>query len=229
MTFFPKADMERSSPDDALPRLPRRRVLQWFAAMAAASGTGQRNSFAQGAAPGAKGYGTDPNLVTPHTPGDVWPLTLSAPEKKAATALADVVLPADELGPAASALRVPDLVDEWVSAPYPQQREDREVIVPGLKWIDEVSQRRHQKPFADLKIEEQRAICDDLCQPDQTDPGLRKAAAFFHLFTGICLGAYYATPEGWKAIGYVGNLPTITFEGPPQEVLDRLGLEQTVK
>jgi hypothetical protein len=40
--------------------------------------------------------------------------------------------------------------------------------------------------------------------------------------------AYYAKPEGGKAIGYVGNVPTPTFDGPPKEVLDILGVEETV-
>ena len=43
------------------------------------------------------------------------------------------------------------------------------------------------------------------------------------------MGAYYGTPKGWKAIGYVGNMPLPALDGPPQEVLDKLGLEQTVK
>ena len=43
------------------------------------------------------------------------------------------------------------------------------------------------------------------------------------------LGAYYATPQGWEAIGYVGNIPLTSFDGPPPEVLKQLGVEQTVK
>ena len=42
------------------------------------------------------------------------------------------------------------------------------------------------------------------------------------------MGAYYSTQEGWKAIGYIGNVPTATFDGPSQEVLDKLGVTQTV-
>ena len=198
--------------------------------MAAAGENLPLQGFAQTGAPvAAKGYGTDPDLTKFYAPGDVWPLTFSDTERKAVTALADIILPADDFGPAASSLRVPDFVDEWVSAPYPEQQKDREVILPGLAWIDEESRSRFQKPFADVSEPQQKAICDDLGQPEQKDPQLKKGAAFFARFTGLCLGAYYATPEGWQAIGYVGNTPTGVFEGPPQEVLDQLGLEQTVK
>ena len=52
---------------------------------------------------------------------------------------------------------------------------------------------------------------------------------FFYDFTGLFMGAYYGTPKSWKAIGYPGNVPLPAFDVPPQEVLDKLGLEQTVK
>ncbi len=210
-------------------RLPRRTVLQWFAAAAAAGEASALQGFAQSAAPATTGYGTDPNMAKIYNPGDVWPLTFSKAEKNAAVALADVILPADDLGPAASTVRVPDYLDEWISAPYPKQQKDREAVLPGLKWIDEESNSRFQKSFADLSLTEQQTICDDLCREKQPDPEWRKAAAFFHSFSTICIGAYFGTPEGWKAIGYVGNTPSGIFTGPPQEVLDELGLEQTVK
>ncbi|MGC6466525.1 MAG: gluconate 2-dehydrogenase subunit 3 family protein [Akkermansiaceae bacterium] len=206
-------------------RLSRRHVLQWIAAAAATEGIALPG-FAQEVKPATKGYGTDPDLVKIYQPGDVWPLILSPKEKKAATALADIILPADDLGPAASEVRVPDYVDEWISAPYPRQVGDRGVVVPGLKWLDAESQKRFQKDFAALTEEQQKAICDDLCEPK---PGMEKAAHFFHVFSTIASGAYFSTQPGWKAIGYVGNMPSINFDGPPKEVLDKLGLEQTVE
>jgi len=58
----------------------------------------------------AKGYGSDPQLNKFYTPGDAWPLTLSKPQRAAAIALADVLLPADDLGPAPTQVRVIDFV-----------------------------------------------------------------------------------------------------------------------
>ncbi|RYD65311.1 MAG: gluconate 2-dehydrogenase subunit 3 family protein [Verrucomicrobiaceae bacterium] len=183
----------------------------------------------QSAPPMAKGYGSDPDLTKLYKPGDVWPLTLSEKERKAAIALADVIFPADDLGPAASTLRVADYIDEWVSAPYPAQQKDRPVILEGLGGLDAQAQKRFTKDFADLNIEQQSAICDDICWPADAKPEFRKAAQFFVLFRSLAAGAYYGTPEGWKALGYVGNVALATFDGPPPEVLERLGLEQTVK
>ena len=119
-------------------RIPRRRVLQWFAAVAAAEGTTLPSALAQTAPqPAATGYGYDPKLNKSYERGEVWPLTLTDVEKKAAIALADVIFPKDQYGPAASEVRVVDFIDEWVSAPYPRQQNERKVIIPGLKKLDE--------------------------------------------------------------------------------------------
>ncbi len=52
----------------------------------------------------------------------------------------------------------------------------------------------------------------------------KKGFDFFKLFRDRAAGGCYSTPEGWKAIGYVGNLPMAEFPGPPPEVLKHLGL-----
>lgn len=214
--------------NESLPRLSRREVLKWFAAAAAATQAGPFMAFAQSAAPAAKGYGTDPNLTRMHNRGDIWPLTLSSSQRKTVSALADVILPEDALGPAASALRVPDFIDEWVSAPYERQQKDRGTVLAGLEWIDQEARRRFKKGFATLSANQQQAICDDLCLAEQPNDERKKAAAFFRTFTSLSMSAYYGTPQGWKAVGYVGNVPSLTFDGPPQAVLDQLGIEQTV-
>jgi len=209
--------------------MPRRQLLQWFAAVAAADVALPGVIAREPGAAAATGYGTDPLLATAYSPGEVWPLTLSKSERNVTESLADVILPADDLGPSASELNLADFIDEWISAPYPKQVSDRKVILPGLKWLDEESHSRFQKGFAELIPEQQTQICDDICAETPKTPELAKAAGFFQRFSNIATGAYYSTPQGWAAIGYVGNVASGTFLGPPQEVLDQLGLEQTVK
>lgn len=181
--------------------------------------------------PGANppgGYGTDPNLTKIYKPGDVWPLTFDAAQRTAAKALADTILPADAHGPAASTVGVVEMIDEWVSAPYPSQKGDRPVILDGLAWIDAEANKRFGKAFAGLDQAQRHAICDDVCHPPAAKKEFGKAASFFARFRGLCAGAYYATPEGWKAIGYEGNVALDKFDGPPAEVLAKLGVTQTV-
>lgn len=214
---------------EELPRLSRRRMLQFFAGAGAMFAAGEGILAGAEVAVAAEGYGTDPELNKIYSPGDVWPLTMTAKQKQAATALADVILPADDLGPAASEVRVSDYIDEWVSAPYPSQQGIRPRILDGLGWLDEESEKRFGKEFEGLEDKQKTAICDDVCDQAKAKPEFKKAASFFHNFRNLAMGAYYSTPEGWKAIGYVGNTPLLTFDGPPPEVLKKLGIEQTVK
>lgn len=207
-------------------RLPRRKVLQWFAAAAVTAPLGaSMNALGQSQPePAAKGYGTDPSLVKFYEPGDVWPLTFTEEQHKVVSALADIIFPEDDLGPAASAVRVPDYIDEWVSAPYPNQQRDRGVVMPGLAKFEETAKAKYQKSFADLDPGQRDEFCQSIVSADQ-----HPLAGFFHKFTMIASGAYYSTTEGWEAIGYIGNVASGIFFGPPQEVLDKVGVEQTVK
>ena len=89
-------------------RLSRRDVLQWLAASVAAARLPLQGAPAEAAlllAP-VGGYGTDPKVAAIYNPGDFWPLTLDTNQLQTASSLADWIFPEDELGPAASALRV---------------------------------------------------------------------------------------------------------------------------
>ena len=210
-------------------RLDRRQVLKWFAAVATATQLDDLGLAAGPKVPASKGYGTDPDLMKIYKPGDFWPLTFTAEQRQTVTALADVMFPEDHLGPAASTLRVPDYIDEWVSAPYPVQQKDREALVPGLAWLEDESQKRFNGNFASLTIEQKHAICDDICGATPVKPAFKKGASFFTKFRSLAASAYYGTDAGWKALGYVGNISLPSFDGPPPEVLAMVGVEQTVK
>ena len=207
-------------------RLDRRQVLKWFATAAAST---QLRELGFAAVPVTKGYGTDPDLMKIYKPGDFWPLTFTAVQRKTVTALADVMFPEDHLGPAASTLRVPDYIDEWISAPYPVQQKDRDALLPGLQWLEDESRKRFQADFASLSETQKHAICDDICGAPPVKAEFKKASTFFSKFRSLAASAYYGTEAGWKALGYVGNISLPSFDGPPPEVLAMLGVEQTVK
>lgn len=223
--------------------LSRRDAIQWVLAAVAAS-YAPEHLFAQATPPQdirqhqanqqpnptGKGYGLDPDLVSKiYKPGVAWPLTMTADQKKTATALADVILPKDQYGPAASEVGVVAMIDEWVSAPYPQQQGDKGVILEGLAWLEADAKQRFGKAFSELDAGQHHEICDDICYARTAKQQFKKPAAFFARFRSLAASAYYATPPGWEAIGYVGNVALPKFDGPPPEVLAKLGLEQTVK
>ena len=206
---------------DNFSRIDRRVAIQWMLSAVATVAVRDPQAWAAEAPITAKGYGSDPSMVKIYQPGDVWPLTFTDSQRHAARALCDVIIPSDDASPSASAVGVPDFIDEWISSPYPAQAGDRRIILDGLKWIDEEAQRRFQRSFADLSLEQQTAICDDLASAKPED---KRPASFFKRFRDLTAGGYYTTPEGMKAIGYVGNVPSATFAGPPVEALKHVGL-----
>ena len=214
--------------------LDRRTTLKWMFAAAATAPSLQvslaaydsphTTDMARALAAGQKGYGTDPNLVAEWKPGGPWPLTLTEQGRQTAKALADLIIPADEHSPAASAVGVVDFIDEWISAPYPGQQADRAIVLPGLAWIEEESRKRFGKAFAAVSDTQRAAIADDICSPAKAKPEHATAAKFFARFRDLTAGGFYTTPAGMKDIGYTGNVPLEKFDGPPAEALKKAGL-----
>jgi hypothetical protein len=209
-------------------RISRRTAIQWMFRAAAVVAVSNRISF--GAVPMnrvkvATGYGRDPDLTRGYAPGDFWPLTFTGAERRTVTALCDVIIPADEKSPSASAVGVPDFIDEWISAPYPGHDTDRILVVEGLAWVDAESRRRYQNDFADLTPRQQTALCDEMCHPARRNwESMKKGAEFFARFRDLTGDGFYTTPEGMKDLGYMGNQPLASYDGPPPEVLKQLGL-----
>ena len=199
--------------------LSRREAVQRMLVAAAALQVLGMESYGVQGLP--KTIGTDPKLHEKIIP---WDRLLTEAEMKIVTVLGDAIIPADDQSPAASAVGVPDFINEWVSAPYPTQVEDREQLRVGFVWLDQESQKRFGKNFADLAEPQITAICDDICSPGQAKPEFKKAASFFAKMRNLVAGGFYSTPEGMKDIGYVGNIPMVEFPGPPPEVLKHLGL-----
>jgi len=78
-----------------------------------------RQPSARAAGVDPNGYGSDPDLSKNYRPGEPWPLTLTAEQRRLSGIVSDLIIPADDRSPSASAMGVVDFIDEWVSAPYP--------------------------------------------------------------------------------------------------------------
>jgi len=206
------------------PRMDRRAAIKWMMTAAAGLSLTRLRALAGTGTAAARGYGTDPNLVKPYGPGELWPLTFTDGQRRTAAALCNAIIPEDEHSPGAASLGVQDFIDEWISAPYPEQGRDRPVILKGLQWLESESTRRFGQGFAELTGPQQAAICDDICHEPSAKAEFRKAARFFTRFRDLAAGGFYTTPEGTRDLGYVGNIPTATFEGPPLEALKKAGL-----
>ena len=204
--------------------MDRRTTIKWVLAASAAWPLLGKPAGRAEPALTVRGYGTDPDLLAVYRPGELWPLTLTAPQRRLAGILADVIIPADDHSPAASAVGVVDFIDEWVSAPYPVNQLDRPVVLDGFSWLDAEAARRFGKGFAELDTTEQNGICDDICDELRAVVVRRDAARFFALYRDLTAGGFYSTPVGRKDLGYIGNVPLARFDGPPPALLKKLNL-----
>ena len=161
------------------------------------------------------GYGSDPSLLKPEVP---WPLTLTENQRATLRIAADLMLPADDRSPSGSALNLDAFIDEWVSAPYPDQQRDRRLVLSGLAWLDAESNMRFGRGFAAANDSERRAIFDSIAFRAKVQPGYGRPAIFFARLRGLMLGGFFSRPEGMKDIGYIGNTPmTGAYAGPSDE------------
>jgi hypothetical protein len=211
-------------------RIDRRTTIKWMLAATATLPVMPRRALSEAAdctsahlIP-AGGYGTDPDLARIYAPGDFWPLTFTAEQRRTAAAICDLIIPADAESPSASTVGVVDFLDEWISAPYPAQLEDRPIILSGLAWLDTESTRRFGRAFADTDGSQKAKICDEICYLPKANLQLAPAATFFARFRDLTVGGFYTTPEGMRDIKYVGNVALARFDGPPPEVLQKVGL-----
>ena len=215
---------ESSNP---MPRLDRRQALAWLAV--AAVGLTAAGRLPLGAAepadrPHGKRIGADPVLNKTYVPGELWPLSFTPAQQAAADALADLILPPEAGGKKPSELGVPAFIDEWVSSYYDETLKDRPIILAGLTWLDAEAQRRHGAVFAKLTEVQQAGIADDICGVKPVKKEHKPGQDFFKRFRHLAAGGYYTTPQGMRELGYVGNTPSATFDGPTPEALKHLGL-----
>jgi hypothetical protein len=212
----------------------RRVTLGWIAAAAssalATAGCDERAAHTVGeAAPWKEvqlspvtthGYGRDPSFEHPHAP---WPLTLDAQQRQSLHTAADLMLPADPHSPSGGAQHLDAFVDEWISAPYPIQQQDRALIVPGLAWLDAESTRRFGHDFRAAADAERRQIFDSIAFRKNVKPGFERPARFFARLRSLMLAGFYSLPEGIADIGYMGNSPSAgPWAGPTPEALAHL-------
>lgn len=199
----------------------RRRVLQLMAISGASAAYLQSYPMAADAQTTSKGYGQDVDVNNPIV---TWEKTLSSNELKNLDVIGDLIIPADDKSPSASRLNITDFINEWVSAPYPTQEEDRKTILSGLDRLNKKANQEDQRYFHLIAAERQVKIFDDLAKSVENGSASDADQKFFDRAVFLYVGGYYTTDEGMADIGYVGNVPIETFDGPPEEIKKLIGV-----
>jgi len=175
----------------------------------------------------AKGYGKDPSMIIP--PKSPWPKTLTPEQLTLVAVLADIIVPRDGNVPSATEVNVPDVIDEWVSAPYQRQQKDRLAILSTLIWINDESRLRFKINFTKLSTDKQLKIIDDIAySKDDLAAEFSNIVSAFSRFRKLVLAAFFCSPEGTKDLGYLGNVPIAgDYPGPTDEAM--VHFEQILK
>lgn len=201
--------------------ISRRTTLQWFATattLSLASWTPALGTVAIAAGapppfdvvdwpanvtplPPTKGYGRDPDLNDPKVP---WPLTLTTAQRAVIDMLGDMILPADAASPGAGKLGVGAFIDEWISAPYPRQQDDRTTVLAGLIWLDAQSRALQRKPFTALTTAQRGTLLDALTT-DAPAAAMVKPVAFMDRLRNLFVLGFYSLPEGKADMGHIGD------------------------
>ncbi|MDH3298399.1 MAG: gluconate 2-dehydrogenase subunit 3 family protein [Gemmatimonadota bacterium] len=171
--------------------------------------------------PLAVGTPSDPDLLAPVVP---WARSLTPDELETLASLCDVIIPADDRSPSASALGAHEFIDEWVSAPYDGMKKDKVLVRGGIVWLDGESDRRFGSRFRELSLVQMSEICDDICYGPDAAPEFQAASRFFDKVRDLTATAFYTTKEGMEDVGYVGNVPLSQWDPPPPEALRHVGL-----
>ena len=212
MSFDPSASESPVGP------LSRRDALRLLAVSAAApallSGCGPEEAAegaAHHAAARARGavapaVGAEPGFFTAH-------------EFDTVRLLADAILPADDRGPSAAEVGVPEFIDFLMTDDELRgDIEERQTAMRGgLGWLDAASRRAYGTSFVESTDAQRRALLDRIAYPDDAAPADQPGVRFFNRMRDYTAAGYFSSPQGVDDLGYVGNAPQAEWTGCPSE------------
>jgi gluconate 2-dehydrogenase gamma chain len=134
-------------------------------------------------------------------------------------ALADLIIPRDERSGSATESGAHEFIDYIVA----EQPERQIRMRGGLAWLDAECRRRFDRTFLDAADTDRRSVLDDIAYPKRARPEMSHGVRFFSELRDLVAAGFWSSRMGVEDLGYTGNRPT-SWEGPPREVLDRLGL-----
>ncbi|MBI2688956.1 MAG: gluconate 2-dehydrogenase subunit 3 family protein [Acidobacteria bacterium] len=131
-------------------------------------------------------------------------------------ALCDLIIPADEVSPAASAAGAAEYIELLSS------RNGRlaQTFRGGLAWLNA---QVASKEFVNSAIREQTALLDRICDRRRAAPSDKPGADFFDWARRMTIDAFYTHPAGYKDVDYRGGKGMTQFSVPAE------ALEQALK
>jgi len=128
--------------------------------------------------------------------------------------LSDIIIPADEKSKGALDSGAAEYID-FLSSRSP---EFAEIFTGGIGWLDAAMQKHHQKTFLAATPEQQTAMCDLIAYRKNASPELNPGIYFFRWARNVVVDAYYTSPVGMAALGFMGNSAMSEFKVPKEAI-----------
>jgi len=133
--------------------------------------------------------------------------------------LANLIIPEDEKSGNAEAAGVPKFIDFMMLDKPDMQTPVR----GGLRWLDFQCMKDFEKEFRNCSEDQQKELLDRIAYPETAEADMTQGVSFFNRFRDLVASGFWSSKMGVEDLQYMGNVPTV-WNGPPREVLDKLGL-----
>lgn len=130
-------------------------------------------------------------------PGIDWePAFFSATQARLVTALAGIILPADERSPGATELGVPAFIEEMIYKVH--EEESRQRFLSGLEVFSSLASGQSESRFLELDPEEQFLVAEqhNTRMVEWDDGKLPEELYFFRTMKELTLAGYFTTEVG---------------------------------
>jgi gluconate 2-dehydrogenase gamma chain len=143
------------------------------------------------------------------------PKAFNAHEYRTLCALADLIIPADEVSAGAVTAGAP----AWIDLLASQSPELTNIYTGGIAWMDIEMNRRVGSDFLSARPEQQTALLDLIAYRKNGTGELGPGVRFFEWARKMVVDGFYSSPLGANALGYMGNTAVSKFE-VPQAAID---------
>lgn len=124
--------------------------------------------------------------------------------------LADLIIPPENGAPGGAGAGAGEFIDLLAA----NNDKLKDIWLSGLGWLDHDSRRRGGHSFVDSTPEVRSAILDDISFRKNLTPELAPGIHFFNWARRMVVDAYFTSPAGVKALGYMGNTGMAEFKVP---------------
>lgn len=149
------------------------------------------------------------------------PVFFTAQEFRTVSVLVDDIIPADSRSGSATSAKVPEFMDfilnDGGNNPRTQHRN-------GLAWLNQESQKRFGRMYADAAAADRQKILDDIAWPARAKPEFQANVNWFNQFRNLTASGFYSSRVGLRDLNYTGNVALPRWTGATPAMMQKLGL-----